>query len=151
MLAASQTDTEIFYPTNCCYKYVTMLAFLQHGTSAKFIDEQGRDHEIDPLLVDYYIAWGQHTVKVEGLEHYFTQYLPGTVHCFISPQGAVSFPEHRDPVDLEIKCLEGIKTMEVNGKEIDINEGESLFIPANTPHRATNKHASVMLSIGHEK
>lgn len=128
-----------------------MLDFLKHGTSAKYIDNQGRDHDIDVLLVDYYIAWGEYTVKVEGLENYFTEYLPGTVHCFVSPKGAMSFPEHQDPVDLEIKCIEGIKTMEVNGEEKDILEGESLFIAANTPHRATNKHASVMLSIGYEK
>jgi mannose-6-phosphate isomerase-like protein (cupin superfamily) len=128
-----------------------MLDFLKNGTRAVYIDHQGRDNVIDVLLVDYYIAWGKHTVKVEGLENYFTEYLPGTVHCFISPRGAASFAEHTDPVDLEIKCLEGTKTMIVEGKEIDVHEGHSIYIPAGTPHKATNKYSSVMLSIGHEQ
>ena len=127
-----------------------MYEFLRNGSTAMYIDELGQDHIIDLLSVDYYIAQEKYTVKVEGLENYFTEYLPGTVHCFIAPQGAASFPEHQDPVDLEIKCLNGTKSMEIEGKEIDIHEGQSLFIPANTLHRATNKHSSVMLSIGTE-
>lgn len=127
-----------------------MYEFLQNGSVAKIIDELGRDHDIDLLTVDYYIAEGKRTVKVEGLENYFAEYLPCTVHCYVSPAGAASFPDHQDPMDVEIKCLEGIKTLVVAGKEVELHPGESIFIPANTVHRATNKYASMMLSIGHE-
>jgi mannose-6-phosphate isomerase-like protein (cupin superfamily) len=124
--------------------------FLQTGTIAMIIDEQGRDHPVDITSVDYYIAQQQYTVKVEGLEHHFTEYLPNSVHCYISPINASSFAEHTDPVDVEIKCLEGTKTMVINGKEVEISNGKSLVIPKHTPHRATNKYSSVMLSIGYE-
>lgn len=127
-----------------------MYEFLQKGTIAKIIDEQGRDHDIDLLMVDYYIAEAKSTVKVEGLESHFKEYFPRTVHCYIAPASAASFPEHQDPVDVEIKCLEGIKTMNIAGKDVEIPAGESVLIPANTPHRATNKYASIMLSIGYE-
>lgn len=128
-----------------------MYEFLQHGTLAKIIDEQGRDHDIELSVVDYYIAQRKYTVKVEGLENYFKEYYPNTVHCYIAPAGAPSFKDHTDPYDVEIKCIKGTKTMIVEDKLISIKEGESFFIPANVLHRATNGYDSVMLSIGHEK
>lgn len=124
--------------------------FLQYGSIAKIIDENGRDHGIDLRSVAYFIAQEKYTVKVEGIERYFIEYSPKTVHCFIAPAGAVSFPEHQDPVDVEIICLEGVKTLNVAGKDIELHKNESVLIPANTKHRATNKYASVMLSIGYE-
>lgn len=127
-----------------------MYEFLQSGTVAKIIDDQGLDHDIDLLSVEYYIAQGKYTVKVEGLEQHFVEYVSKTVHCFIAPAGAPSFPEHQDPVNVEIKCISGTKTLNVAGKDIELQQGESVFIPANTLHRATNKYASVMLSIGYE-
>lgn len=114
------------------------------------IDNQGRDHVIDLLSVDYYIAENKNTVKVEGLENYFTEYLSDSVHCYISPAQAASFASHTDPVDVKIVCIDGIKTMEVNGEEVVIPAGESITIPANTPHRATNKYRSTMLSVGYK-
>jgi len=124
--------------------------FLKNGSVAMIIDEQGRDHVIDIMSVDYYIAQKQYTVKVEGLEQYFIDNYPATVHCYVSPVNAVSFDEHTDPVDVEIKCLEGTKTLEVNAKEIKLDQGESIIIPKHTPHRATNKFSSTMLSIGYK-
>lgn len=126
-----------------------MYEFLKYGSLAMYIDELGRDHTIDILSVDYYIAQEQYTVKVEGLEHHFN--MPAkTVHCYISPKGAASFDPHTDPVDVEIKCLEGIKTLVVDGKNIELAPGESIMIPKGTVHEATNKFSSVMLSIGHD-
>lgn len=115
------------------------------------IDEVGRDHMIDMDLVNYYIAEGKHTVKVEGLEKYFKEYFPNTVHCFVSPKNASSFPEHCDPVDLTIVCIKGIKTLKVKGEDVFLKEGERIFLPANTPHQATNLYNSTILSIGYER
>jgi mannose-6-phosphate isomerase-like protein (cupin superfamily) len=123
-------------------------SILQYGTEAKIIDENGLDHSIVLSTVDFYIAEGIKTVKVEGMENYYTEYKPHTVHMFIAPEGAPSFPEHQDPTDLIIKCIEGTKTIEVNGELFKIKQGESIHIPANVPHRATNEYASITLSIG---
>lgn len=125
-----------------------MYDFLKYGSLAMYIDEVGRDHIIDILSVDYYIAQEQYTVKVEGLEQYFNE--TGTVHCYISPKGARSFDPHCDPVDVTIKCIEGIKTLIVDGKEVSLHAGDSVLIPKGTLHQATNKHSSMMLSIGNE-
>ena len=114
------------------------------------IDENGLDHSIDLNTIDYYIAQKKYTVKVEGLESFFKEYLPNTVHCFVAPQGAASFADHTDPVDVEIKCIDGIKTLNVNGNDIVLNKGQSILIPANTIHRATNLYDSIILSIGYE-
>ena len=124
--------------------------FLQQGTSAFIIDEQGRDHSIDLMTVEYYIAEEKYTVKVEGLENYFTEYDSKTVHCYIAPAGAPSFDFHTDPYDVEIKCIDGIKTMIINNNRIEIKKGDSTLIPANVSHKATNEYSSTMLSIGYE-
>lgn len=125
-----------------------MYDFLKHGSLAMYIDELGRDHIIDILTVDYYIAQQKYTVKVEGMEQYFDMPTK-TVHCYISPKDAVSFPPHIDPIDVEIKCLEGKKTLIVDGKDVELAAGESIMIPKDTIHQATNKYDSVMISIGH--
>jgi quercetin dioxygenase-like cupin family protein len=44
--------------------------------------------------------------------------------------------------------LHGKKSFTVDGLDHVVNEGEVLHIPANVEHCATNKYASVMLSIG---
>jgi len=125
--------------------------FLYNGTVAMIIDDIGRDHIINLNMINYYIAEEKHTVKVEGLENYFTKYLPNTVHCYVSPKNAVSFPEHVDPIDVRILCIDGTKTLKIMGKDVVLNIGESVFIPANTSHQATNLYNSTILSIGYER
>jgi len=121
---------------------------LKYGTKAYIIDENQLDHEITLDQVGYYIAENKKTIKVEGLESYYTEYCPKTVHLYISPKNAVSFRCHIDPYDVQLKVLSGTKTMIINGKELEITD--TLLIPANTPHEAINKYDSVMLSIGDE-
>lgn len=115
------------------------------------IDNHGRDHIINFDLVDYYIAEEKYTVKVEGLEEYFSEYLPNTVHCYISPKNAKSFPEHLDPIDVKIVCIDGTKTLKVKNENVILKKGESILIPANTSHQATNHYDSIILSIGYER
>lgn len=126
------------------------ISFINFGNKACVIGEDGLDKEIYFPAINYHIAEKEKTVKVEGLESYFKDWPSCTVHCFISPSGAPSFPEHKDPYDVRIKCISGIKTMEVEGKRIEIKEGNDILIPANTPHKATNEYDSIMLSIGYE-
>jgi len=113
------------------------------------IDKDQKDYPIDPLQVAYFIAEGKQTVKIEGLEYYISNLYSKTVHCFISPKNAPSFDEHTDLCDLTIYCVSGKKTIELQGREYTILEGDSLLIPEGTLHKATNKYDSVMLSIGY--
>ena len=73
-----------------------------------------------------------------------------TIHVYISPKGATSVYEHRDPCYVVFYCLEGTKTMMLDGIEYSIDKGEHMVIEPNTPHCATNKHYSITLSIGFE-
>ncbi len=105
------------------------------------------------------------TIKVEGMERFSKEvyelcqhfrYLhsfvgPVTCHAFIAQEGSPSFPMHTDPDDVIIYCCDGRKSMDINGQHITLEVGESVWIPANTPHRALNEHASTMLSIGLER
>lgn len=115
---------------------------------AFIIDDYGLDHAVDPYMVSYYLAENNKTVKVEGLEHLLPELKPNTVHCFISKANAPSFPEHTDTCDVTIHCISGIKTMQVEGVEYVIREGQKIDIPKGTPHRATNRYDSIILSIG---
>lgn len=105
------------------------------------------------------------TIKVEGMERFSKEVYdicqhfkythsfdgPVTCHAFIAQEDSPSFPMHTDPDDVIIFCVDGKKTLDINGQSITLNPQESVFIPADTPHRATNEFASVMLSIGLEK
>lgn len=121
---------------------------LKYCTACYIIDNDGLDHIIEKDQVLYYMAQAKFTVKLEGLEQYYQQYRPKTVHMYISPKGAKSFPVHTDPYDVELKVIEGIKTIEIQGEEKEVSD--YIFIPKDTAHRATNKYSSIILSIGDE-
>jgi mannose-6-phosphate isomerase-like protein (cupin superfamily) len=75
---------------------------------------------------------------------------PITAHLFIAPETGLSFKEHTDPDDVLLYMVEGRKLFVVAGREIWLETGESLFIPANTLHQAFVDGYSLMLSIGLE-
>lgn len=120
------------------------------ATPCYIIDSNGLDHPIDPYMVPMYIAEKKYTVKIEALEHLLDQYKPRTVHCFISPATASSFPEHTDTCDVCILCMSGTKTINVSGVSHVLQKGDSLYIKQGTPHEATNQYDSIILSIGDE-
>lgn len=108
---------------------------------------------------------GKNVLKIEGLEKLshklysacqklattLRHHGPVTCHMFHSPQDAQSFPMHTDPDDVYLYIVSGTKNMIVNGVDYELQAGERLFIPRNTPHQAINKRASQMLSFGLER
>lgn len=118
---------------------------LDKGSDFFYIDETGRDHKISKEEAFFKISDSKYTVKVEGVEHL----CPGSesVHCFLSPKGAASFPYHVDDVDLEILCIKGLKEFDVDGTRHSLNKWESLHIDKGVRHRGVNNHCSITLSI----
>jgi mannose-6-phosphate isomerase-like protein (cupin superfamily) len=127
------------------------------------IDNSGRQLVIES--VSQFLSYQGCTVKIQSMEKYnykiynkcrelaeqFIHKAPITCHAFRAYPDSVSFGVHTDPDDVYLLVAEGIKTIEVDGKYIHLNAGDSLFIPANTPHQAHNTHSSLMLSFGLEK
>jgi mannose-6-phosphate isomerase-like protein (cupin superfamily) len=107
----------------------------------------------------------QTTVKLEGMEKFnsnlykkcedykvkYNHNGPVTCHMFIARSNSPSFGLHTDPDDVIIYCIEGKKTLSVDGEYVVLREGEEVFIPANTPHEAHNEFAAMTLSFGLEK
>lgn len=105
------------------------------------------------------------TVKIEGMERFnpviqnkcefykrkYGHTGPVTCHLFIAKQYSPSFGLHTDPDDVIIYCVDGTKTMTIDGVYTTLNRGEEVFIPADTPHIAHNEHAAITLSFGLEK
>ena len=127
------------------------------------IDSHGRQVQIES--VSQFLFYDGCTIKIQNMEKYnsdiynYCNYLketknhngPVTCHAFKAYTNSVSFDMHTDPDDVFLYVTEGIKTIEVYNKYNELKVGESLFIPANTPHRALNGHSSLMLSFGLEK
>lgn len=103
-------------------------------------------------MEDYSQAFKQHTSALAtrvGWEG------PITVHLFVSPASAKSFPFHTDVENVVIYCLSGCKTMEIrhsdgNIQPVEIHAGQALYLPQGTFHRATNHHCAMTLSYGFE-
>jgi mannose-6-phosphate isomerase-like protein (cupin superfamily) len=105
------------------------------------------------------------TIKVEGMERfnlsihnrcdfYKSKYAhrgPVTCHLFMAKKHSPSFGMHTDPDDVIIYCVEGTKTLTVDGQYIVLNTGEEVYIPADTAHIAHNEYPAMTLSFGLEK
>lgn len=154
-------DGEKFY-----YNVVTKYLEKGEGNLICRIDRDGLDHSVETLM-EISARSVTDTIKINGVER-FEQIKEGlrtiTNHCsefvadydyvsahlFKAGQRAGTFKLHTDPVDLVIWCIDGMKTMEVNGVIYNIGINQCLFIPANAPHRAINNCSSIMLSVGFE-
>jgi D-lyxose ketol-isomerase len=105
------------------------------------------------------------TIKIEGMEkfnkavwsmcqYYATEYNhigPVTCHAFLAHVNSPSFGSHIDPDDVVILCIDGVKSLEVNGRLVELHPGEEIHIKSGTLHKALNTKASLMLSFGLEK
>lgn len=126
------------------------------------IDNEGRDSILkNPFELSKY---NHSTIKIENIEKYNQEIFdyckklalhyehngPVTCHAFYATKDAYAFPMHTDSDDVYILCVEGTKTLMVENKKVILNKDESIFIPANTPHCATNHYKSLMLSFGLE-
>lgn len=103
-------------------------------------------------------------IKIEGYEKmnavfheecrrlaaHFDHHGPVTCHLFISPEDSSSFPMHTDLDDVVVHMVKGQKTFEFPTGSLKLCEGQSIYIPKGTPHRAINTHDSLMLSFGLE-
>ena len=116
------------------------------------------------LSVESLMSNRGNAVNITGMERYcpatqglvndvkrsLGHYGPATMHIFVTPTGARSFPEHTDP-DVVILCLlEGKKIFEIEGEQFEMEIGKFYRIPADAPHRAVYNEDSIMLSIGLE-
>lgn len=127
------------------------------------IDYHGRQVQIES--VSQFLSYQGCTIKIQSMEKYnsdiykYCEHLakirnhngPVTCHAFRAFPDSVSFNTHTDPDDVFLYVTQGIKTIQVYNRYSQLGIGESLYIPANTPHRALNTHSSLMLSFGLEK
>ena len=127
------------------------------------IDEQSRQIFLDEIG-ELYKHIGD-TIKLEQMEKYnqsifqecqklrekYLHFGPVTCHAFLAFKDSKSFGLHTDPDDVIIECIFGSKTVFVNDTKHVLQKGDSIFIPANTPHEIINEDKSLILSFGLEK
>lgn len=127
------------------------------------IDYHGRQIQIES--VSQFLSYNNCTIKIQSMEKYnsvihnYCKHLsevrkhngPVTCHAFRAYPDSISFNLHTDPDDVFLYVTQGVKTIQIENRYILLGVGESVFIPANTPHRALNKDSSLMLSFGLEK
>lgn len=139
-------------------------SFLQNDLVYKqkilyYIDDLGREHLIENLG-QLHSVYGK-SIKMESAEKYnrelfnlcksFDHPGPVTCHIFRSYINSKSFPKHTDPDDVLLLMISGKKDIIIDNKITTLEEGNKIFIPADTPHEAINTSDSLMLSIGFEK
>lgn len=104
------------------------------------------------------------TIKLEGLERYSKELAikcaalkvyydhlgPVTCHAYRAWPGSESFGLHTDPMPVFLEVIEGTKNMVINDQWHTLEAGDTIYIPANTPHEAINQDESLMLSFGLE-
>lgn len=118
-----------------------------------YIDQATNIHRIQAKSYPEYLAkmqekyFGGYTIKLEKFED-VVGFEDGTVHVFHNWAGGPSFPEHTDPIDVVIYVLDGCKNVAVDNEPFTLTPGESITIPANLKHIATNEHRALILSYG---
>jgi len=124
--------------------------FNNHDVS--IIDHDGKQHYVDAenfwvyqAKISSYIL-SDFTIKVEQYEKNLD--INGTAHIFFNKKNGPTFGLHTDPVDVIIKCLDGIKDLEIDGKHVSLKSGEFAYIKSNTKHRALNYEKGLMISYG---
>ncbi len=146
-------DFENFIHTNLVYEQKIV----------SVIDRQSRQIVLENIT-ELYKHTGD-TIKLEQMEKYnydifqecqrlrkeYSHIGPVTCHAFLAFEGSKSFGLHTDPDDVIIECIFGSKTLFVNGTKHVVQKGDSIFIPANTPHEIINEEKSLILSFGLEK
>ena len=89
-------------------------------------------------------------IKCAGLKIYHDHTGPVNCHAYRAYPGSESFGRHTDPMPVFLEVIEGTKNLIVDGEWHTLESGQTLFIPANTPHEAINQDDSLMLSFGLE-
>lgn len=128
-----------------------------------YIDEDGKEHHA--ISFSDIMKRKNVSIKIEGMERFNREFYekgielskeynhngPVTCHLFYAEKNSPSFGMHTDPDDVIIMCLEGIKTMIIEDRYIEIQTGSYVHIPYGTPHQALNEHKALTLSYGLER
>lgn len=70
----------------------------------------------------------------------------GTITLFAFDKGQ-TLSEHTSPYDAVVQVVEGRAELAIAGKEIDVEAGELIVMPANVPHNVTAAERFKMLLI----
>lgn len=110
------------------------------------------EHEDKPLKIEGIerLNFIMHS-ECQRLGNHFRHKGPVTCHMFRSPKDSISFPMHEDLDDVVVHMVKGRKIFESPSGDLELLEGESIFIPRGVKHRAINVEASLMLSFGLER
>lgn len=158
--------------TDFCFKGITeQLLAVDELLSSSYPYDQGlvkivRDGgSFDAFSLMDVLHYEDRPLKVEGIERFnlmlynecqrlgthFNHVGPLSCHLFRSPKGSISFPLHEDLDDVVVHMVKGRKIFESPSGDLELLEGESIFIPRGVKHRAVNVEASLMLSFGLER
>ena len=130
---------------------LTTDCFENHDVS--HIDVNGNQHYIKHSEYMAYLGEmtvliaNKATIKVEQVEQWYG-YTDRTAHAFYNAANGPSFDTHTDPIDVLIECLDGKKTLEIDGGTVVLGPHDKVLIPANTAHRALNYEKALMISYG---
>ena len=148
------------------YDEFEKFAFSDYAIEEKIVNViDGERRQVLIESVSELLSYTNYTIKVQSMEKYnqtiyafcnrlresYNHLGPVTCHAFRSFENSLSFNLHTDPDNVFLYICEGTKIMTVMHDDIELNARDTLYIPANTPHKANNKHPSLMLSFGLEK
>jgi mannose-6-phosphate isomerase-like protein (cupin superfamily) len=85
-----------------------------------------------------------------GLSHVFRPVevadIDGAYHAFIVRYSG-DYITHQHPADEYIYILEGLILMEIGAEQVEVRQGESILVPAGTPHRPRCKNMALALVV----
>jgi quercetin dioxygenase-like cupin family protein len=92
----------------------------------------------------------QEIIKFGGIEVHYNLDASDTHNaltlfkCVIHPGSKIAAPHYHESFDETVYSLKGTATYTVDGKTIELNPGESLFIPRGVIHAFANKSNEVI-------
>lgn len=98
------------------------------------------------------------TVPVRDVREWYPEVLavaaltrsgPVSINAYLTAPNAEGLPPHKEDYDVLVLMMLGSKTFTVDGDEIVLDEGDTLFIPRRTTHHAiAGPRGCLNLSVG---